>query len=775
MDLAARLVELRTARGLSQEQLAELSAVAVRTIGDLERGTTRRPHRETARALAEALGLVGVERDELLQLTRSAPPAVTRRAPVRRTMHGLSAPVSSLIGRDADAAAVAKLTRDRGIRLVTVIGPGGVGKSRLAQEVGWRLASSVDGVTAVDLSPLLAAEDVLPALAAAFGSRTAGWSPAEAIAATVGTARWLLILDSFEHVGPAAGDLAGLLVRCPHLTALVTSRTPLSLRGEHIWPLAPLPVPAIGAADPTASPAVRLLVERTASVRPGFALTTSNAADLVALCRSLDGLPLAIELAAAQLRTQEPALLLDRLDLAGPVDLPDRQRTLRRTVEWSTERLSAVDRHLLGVLAVFAGGAAPTAVRAVVDIDPDNSIGLLAAGSLVGVVDVDGQARVTMLDTIREVAADQLTASGAEPVVRRAHAAYFLSLLPDLPDIEHDNLRTALGWVTDNEPAALTVQMARGLTGYHLARGRFAEAYRALGAVAAAAPEAETRAWALHGAAVAANESAAHEAALETAQRCRELFAELADLSGQGTALTVIGNAQKALGRYPEAQRSHAESLDLARAAGDRRRETIALNNLGTLAHDRGAYETAVEHYAASLAIKQEIGDARGTAVTLVNSGGVENDLGRYAAAAEHLTAAFTWFRDAGEAASAAFAQAMLAEALLGGGDAVAAEVAASEALERARTVDYRAAIGLASARLGEVALFRGDHASAESLLLSAHADAVGPPEQARTLDRLAAAVAPSDPKRARRFAEQAQALRREHDIATPPGEVLAP
>ncbi len=764
MDLAARLVELRVARGLSQEQLAERSAVGVRTIGDLERGTTRRPQRETARALADALELTGAARAEFVRLARSSPPPVTRR-PARRTTAGLPAPVSSLVGRDDDLAAVTRLARDRGVRLVTVTGPGGVGKSRLAQEVAWRTAGGLDGVASVDLSALRDADDVLPALAAALGSRTIGPDPAEAVAAVISEARWMLVLDSFEHVAGAAGDLAGLLVRCPRLTALVTSRTPLSLRGEHLWPLAPL---ATGP-EPETSPAVRLLVERAAAVRPGFSLTAGNGADLVALCRRLDGLPLAIELAAVQLRTQEPASLLDRLDLAGPVDLPDRQRTLRRTVEWSTERLAPTDRALLGVLAVFAGGATPAAVRAVSGrSDVDDGIALLAAGSLIAVVDAGDTARVTMLDTIREVAADQLTASGAEPAVRDAHADYFLGLLPDVPDRDHGNLRAALDWVVDQQPDVLTAGLARGLTAYHLGRGRFAEAYRLLGAVAAAASRADAQAWALHGAAVAANESGAPHEALSAAERCAELFAELGDPGGQGIALTVQGNAQKALGRYADAERSHTTGLALARTAGDRRRETIALNNLGTLAHDRGRYETALGHYAASLTIKREIGDDRGIAVTLLNTGGVENDLGRYAEAMAHLSAAATWFRDAGETAPVAYAQAMLAEALLGRGDVDAAEASATEAMTSARTVDHRAAIGLATARLGDVALARGEPDRAAALLLRALDDAIGLPEQARTLDRLALALSTTDPAGAARFAERAQALRRDHDIAVP-------
>ncbi len=341
-----------------------------------------------------------------------------------------------------------------------------------------------------------------------------------------------------------------------------------------------------------------------------------------------------------------------------------------------------------------------------------------------------------------------------------------------MPDGDHDNLRAALGWVVERQPDALTVELARGLTAYHLGRGRFAEAYRVLGAVAAAAPRVEVQAWALHGAAVAANESGAPHDALSTAERCAELFAELGDPGGQGIALTVRGNAQKSLGRYADAERSHTAGLVLARAAGDRRRETVALNNLGTLAHDQGRYETALGHYADSLEIKREIGDDRGIAVTLLNSGGVENDLGRYADAVTHLTAAATWFRDAGETASVAFAQAMLAEALLGRGDVDAAEATATEAMNSARTVDHRAAIGLATARLGDVALARGELDRAATLLLSALDTVIGPPEQARTLDRLARALSATDPRGAARFAERAQALRRDHGMAGPDGRL---
>jgi predicted ATPase/DNA-binding XRE family transcriptional regulator len=784
MTLAELLVGLRTGRGLSQEQLAERCGVSVRAIGDLERGATRRPQRETLRALADGLRLDSADRAVLQRLARSAPPASTRPAPGRRP--DLPAPVTSLVGRAADVAAVTGYVRDPSVRLVTVTGTGGVGKSRLALEVGRRAAGRLDRVAAVDLSPLDRPDDVPQALADALGCRTAGWGPADAVAALISDARWLLILDSFEHVADAAGGLADLLGRCPRLTALVTSRAPLRLRGEHVWPLAPLEVPAptvTGAPELAATPAVALLVQRTAAVRPGFTLTAANAADIAALCRRLDGLPLAIELAAAQLRTQEPAQLLAGIaDLPGAVDLPDRQQTLRRTVEWSTGRLGPADRLLLGVLAVFAGGASTAAVRTVLrqaDADVPNvdaSLALLAAGSMLSVVDWFGAARVTMLDTIREVAVDLLAATGFDAAVRRAHAGHFLAPIRDPAgrdrvDVERDNVRAALSWTVAHAPELLDVPLARGLTAYHFARGQFVEAHRTLRSVADAAADGATRAWALHGAAIAANESGEHATALAVAQDCAALFGALGDTLGRCTAMTVIGNAQKALGRYAEAQDSHLAGLTLAREAGDQRRVTVSLNNLGTLAHDRGEYDAAIGHYAASLAIKQEIGDDRGEALIRTNLGGVENDLGRYAEAEQHLRAAVAAFRAIGEPSSTAFALAMLAEAELGLGRADRAAAAATEAVTLAREIDYRPAIGLALARLGEVALARGDRAAAMSLLHEALEHAAGPPEQARTLDRLAAATADISPAEAVRFRTRAANIRAAHGIPVPPAD----
>ncbi|GAB3872563.1 hypothetical protein GCM10029964_011180 [Kibdelosporangium lantanae] len=420
------LVGLRSGRGLSQEQLAERSGISVRAIGEIERGATRRPQRGTLRALADSLGLTGEEREAFTRSARSAPPADTRRKQVR-VRPGLPAAVTSIIGRSDDLNSVVRLVQDSLVRLVTITGTGGVGKSRLALEVGWRVAGRFEAVHGLDLSALRYPDDVPRALAESLRTPDP--------AALIGDGRWLLVLDSFEHVAAAATTVGTLLSGCPRLTVLVTSRSPLRLRGEHLWPLAPLAVPdgdELGAL--AESPAVRLLVERTAAVRPGFGLTGDNAADVAALCRRLDGLPLALELAAARLRTQAPAQVLAQVrDLHGDtVDLPDRHVSLRRTVEWSTRGLTDTDRRLLGVLGAFAGGADPVDVESVLGAPP-LSLSTLAAHSLVTVADRDGAVRVGMLDTIREVVEDQLTGEETGTRTPTTSCAWYETVTPGWP------------------------------------------------------------------------------------------------------------------------------------------------------------------------------------------------------------------------------------------------------------------------------------------------------------------------------------------------------
>jgi len=750
MTFAEMLADLRTAAGLSQEQLAERSGVSVRAIGEIERGATRRPQRETVRALAGALALAAPERAAFEKAARTAPPAVTRSQPGARPV--LPAPVSSLVGRDDDLTAVTRLVRDPVVRLVTITGPGGVGKTRLALAVAWRSAGRFTRVHGVDLGTLQRADDVPQALADALG-RTGGHAdPAAAVAAAIGDARWLLVLDSFEHVTAAAATLGTLLAGCPRLTVLTTSRAPLRLRGEHLWPLEPLATPARDAlADLAESPAVRLLVERTAAVRPGFAATAGNASALAALTRRLDGLPLALELAAAHLRTQEPAHLLTQVAaLSGDaIDRPDRHQSLRRTVEWSTGRLSPADRRLLGVLGVFAGGADPDDVRAVLSLaggdtpaDPDASLVTLAAQSLATVSDRDGRARVGLLDSIREVAAGQLDAGGRGDAVRDAHARHFAGLVGDGSDrlgTELDNVRVAVDRAVDVLPDLLDAPLVQALTGHYLGRGHLLEARRVLSAVAGVAPADAARAWAWHGASIAANETGDTAGALALTGRAAAIFDRLGDARGRGAVLTVRGNVFKTTGRHDQASAAYAEALALARSIGDTRRETVALNNLGTLAHDLGRYDEALRYYAQSLDLKRGQGDRRGIPVAQVNMATVEIDTGRHADAAARLNEAAEAFVELGDLGGQAFALAMVAQAYAGLDRHDDARAAAEQALALARKVDYALGVGLALMALGEIAAATGDPGQAAELLREALDYPLCPPERTRVTDELAA------------------------------------
>ena len=786
MSFADLLIELRTAKGMSQEELAESAAVSVRAISDLERGITRRAHRQTVQALADGLRLAGPERASFEESAATRPKARARGTP----RVGLPAPTSSIIGREPDVAALGRLLRGPGTRLVTVTGPGGVGKTRLAAEVAWQVAATFDRVDGVDLGPLASADDVPAALAAALGAPIAPVDPAQAVALLIGDRPWLLVLDSFEHVADAALGTARLLGRCPRLRLLVTSRSPLRLRGEHLWPLAPLPVPAADAPDVSDYPAVALLVERTRAVRPGFRLAAHNAPVLARLCRRLDGLPLAIELAAAQLRTLDPADLLAQLDghrttlRAETIDLPDRQHTLRSTVEWSVARLGTPARRMLTVLSVFAGGTAPGLARQVLDragLDPgelDAAVSVLAATSLLTVEDRAGAPRITMLDTIRDVAADMLAASGTATGVRRAHAATVLALLrgsvaDDLGrvDAELDNVRAGLAWAMASEPGLIVAADVEAFSRYCVMRSRFGEARRILSAVAQASGDDAVRAQALRGAGIGANETGDHEAAIAMAQRAADLFEKLDDVPGRCAALALSGNAHKVLGDTGRAEAAHRTSLDLARAAGYLRGITVALNNLGTLAHDRAEYDRALGYYRESLAVKRRLGDEHGVAVTLMNLAAVAGDVGRFAEARAEVGQAVTTLRAGGEQHRLAFGLTLLAEAECGLGRNDEARTAATEALAISRQVGHEATIGLALTRLGDIARATGDGRAAESLYRESLSHGGGPPEVARTLERLAAVRVAVAPDEARELLASADELRRTHGVPAPPAD----
>jgi predicted ATPase len=406
--------------------------------------------------------------------------AARRRAPAEPAAGGrgprpLPVSTTALLGREQAIDEVAGLLGQPQMRLLTLTGPGGVGKTRLAVAVGERLRDRFGaGNVFVPLEAVTDPGLVLAAVGRAAGADLAGaGSPVEALAETFGDGAWLLILDNLEQVVQVARDLGELLARCPQLAMLATSRTTLGLRAEREYPVPPLPLPpdpgTASLAQIAAAPAVALFVDRARAVRPGFALTDDNAAAVTEICRRLEGLPLAIELAAARTRLLGPPDLLDRLAAsldalgAGAVDLPERQRTLRATVQWSVDLLEDDERSMLEVAAVFADGWTIEAVAHVADLGEDQALELseaLARHSLVYVDSAGIDARTRMLETVRAFVAERLAARPDADEIGRRHAGYYRGLAhqADRPlrtgdtewlerlVAEGDNLAAAVRW-----------------------------------------------------------------------------------------------------------------------------------------------------------------------------------------------------------------------------------------------------------------------------------------------------------------------------------------
>ncbi len=350
---------------------------------------------------------------------------------------------TSLVGREQAIGELAGLLGQPGVRLVTLTGPGGVGKTRLALAVGERIGGHFgSGAAFVPLAGVTAPELVVGGIGRAVGADLAGTgAPLQALAEQLGDGAWLLILDNLEQVTGAARDLDELLADCPGVVILATSRTVLGLRAEREYPVPPLSLPADPTGMPlpelTASPAVALFVDRARAVRPDFALTEANAAAVVAICRRLDGLPLAIELAAARTRLLDPGALLGRLSKSldalgtGAVDLPERQRTLRATVEWSVGLLDDAERSLLEIMAIFTGGWTVESAAEVAGLEEDRALDLteaLARHSLVQLDRAEHGPRLRMLETIREFVAERLGARPDVTEVARRHASYYRAL-----------------------------------------------------------------------------------------------------------------------------------------------------------------------------------------------------------------------------------------------------------------------------------------------------------------------------------------------------------
>ncbi len=784
MTLADLLTSLRLERGLSQEELAERTGVSVRTISNLERGATA-PRRATMRALSAGLRLDRQELHALGRATSEDGAAGTGTLPAR---------VSSIVGRDEYVARVSRTVLRGRYRVVCVLGPGGVGKSRAALEVAWQVASKFHRVDAVDASTLEHPDDLGAAFAGAVGCPPESPPTPESVATRIGDRRWLVLLESAEHV-PATADLVRVLLeQCPGLRLLVTSRSALGLAGEVTIPLGPLPVPGPSSCpeaellaprtstveELVANPSVALLAARVTAVRPDFAVTSANAAAVASICRRLDGLPLAIELVAGQLQAQDPAAVDGQLAgralelRADLVDLPGRHRTLRATVEWSTERLPERDRLVLAVLGAFRGGAARAALWAVA-----GSVGLSAAEVDAGLVGLTGASlvtvtgeRVTMLDTIREIAADLLVESGAADRVRAAHARYLLELVTragSTPegyaaiDSDIDNVRAAVDHAVSHLTDEWTLSTVDALAGYLTARARFGEIHRRLGAIGDVAGDDAARAGALLHAGIAANHHGDHAAALKLAERAAQDGGR--DLHCR--ALNLIGAAYKSMGDLASSRAAYQRCLAAAEATGDARYLTVALNNLGAVAHDEGEYDLARRYYQRSLAIKRRHADAGGVVAALVNLGWLHKDLGEYALAGRYLMDAARRSRTLNQPHVVGFSLALLAEAHAGAAELPEARAAADEAAEIGTRIGQPQIQCIAVAARGDIAYRSNQPAEAAAQYRVALDLAREPFDVARLTQRLALVV--GDPAQAQALRAEADAIRREHGfVATP-------
>jgi predicted ATPase/transcriptional regulator with XRE-family HTH domain len=490
-SFGALLKHYRLDAGLTHEGLAGRSTLSPRTISDLERGISRSPRPETVALLIEALQLAPEQRAALVDAAR---PRTGRPDQPRHPARGpsnLPAQLTSFVGREREVRAVRDLLCRQDTRLVTLTGPGGVGKTRLGIQVaGEPRQAFPDGVFYVALAPASGADAAVQTIARVLGvSEVDGQARLAALIDALQPREPLLLLDNFEHLLDAAPLIAELLRACPRLRVLVTSRAALRLSGEQEFPVAPLPVPDIARVPPVDAlasyAAVALFVERAARVRPDFTLAAGNAAPIAAICARLDGLPLALELAAARMKTLSPRALLARLEgnaagaslrllTGGARDLPARQQTLRNTIAWSYDVLQPDEQRLLRRAAVFAGGCTLEAAAAVCMLPSAvaSPAGDLPAGILDGLTSLvdkslmyeedgpDGEPRFLMLETIREYASEQLVAHGEESALRRQHARYYLALVEATGAIlfaaarertrlaaEQDNIQTALRWL----------------------------------------------------------------------------------------------------------------------------------------------------------------------------------------------------------------------------------------------------------------------------------------------------------------------------------------
>ena len=612
-------------------------------------------------------------------------------APTEARVNNIPAQRTGFVGREKEIAAAKELLLRHDVRLVTVTGPGGIGKTRLAVEVANGIIENFPGgIHYVSLSPLGDPGLLAAAIAQSLGLReTGGQAPMEILKRHLQDSSrppMLLLLDNFEHLAKAAPTVAELLAMAPNLKILVTSRAALHLYGEHEFPVPPLALPDLKSMpSPEALslfPAVALFMQRAVAAKPGFELNRENASAIAEICARLDGLPLAIELAAARVKVLSASAmrtrLASRLQLltGGARDLPERQQTLRAAIDWSYDLLSPAEQKLFRRLAVFVGGCTLESVEAVCDTKADLDLDLL--DGMASMVDKSllqqieqptGESRFAMLETIREYAREKLTASSEEALTKRAHAAYCLVLAEEesadqnnagaeaaerlvVLAPEHDNFRAALEWLTETGNADWGLRLGAALFRFWETREYFAEGRdrlnKLLNLPGAAAPT-KVRARALFAAGVLALEQRDYPAADSLVRESAQINRSLGDKQGVAVSLNALAVIARDRGDLALAHSLFEENILLWRELGDQKAVARSLSNLANVLKLQGDFARARSLYEECLLIFSGLEDKSGVAWSFNYQGDVACDQGDFGAAQNFYEKGLSIFREIGD------------------------------------------------------------------------------------------------------------------------------
>jgi predicted ATPase/serine/threonine protein kinase len=647
-----------------------------------------------------------------------------------RRPSSIPAPRTSLIGRERELETLDRLLRVQKVRLTTLTGPGGVGKTRLALQLGLNLAETfTGGVWFVPLAGVPDSTGVPAAVAQTLlTSPQRDSTPFDAVKRMLAATRQptLLLLDNFEHLLPGATMIAELLETARGLQILVTSRAVLHVYGEYEFPVAPLSVPRRDSGDTretvSRSPAVALFLERAAAARPGVAVAGEENT-IAEICRRLDGLPMAIELAAARVKLLPPAAILARLEhrlqllTGGARDLPMRQQTLRAAIDWSYGLLSEAEQRLFRRLAVFVNGCTLEAAEAVADAFGDLGVDVLEG--VAALVDQSllerwehsaPEPRIAMLETIREYGLDRLAAAGEGPLARRAHAAYFLVLAEEAHgndpaaqsvwlaacEVDFANIRAALEWLTRSREVEWGFRLSTALlpfweTREHLGAAR--ELLMALLELPEAAAPTRLRAQAAFAAGTLANSQRDGAAALKLHRESLDIYQQLGDRRGVAVSLNALGLILRQQGDMGDARAMLEQALDLWRELNDAPAVARAQANLAAVAQAQEDYQTSRELHVQARAMFKSMGDTLAVAWSRHREGEILRLIGDVAAARQALNEALAEFRRLHDQLGIGSALTELGMAAEAAGDIPAMRAHYAEALRTFDAAEYRRGI----------------------------------------------------------------------------------